>query len=551
MKHFSSTFAISLTLSALSLDGNIFAQYNVTTLPQPSLPNTTYTAFAIAADRAGNVYASATADTFAVVMKVGAQNNPFVGATQSVSGSSCPFSFSSTNYDLHTAMGLAVDSSAQNVYIAQISGPAIVHSNAGMVTCLTYDNTLPGAQNALGVAADDAGNVYYSGLAGYGQVFAVPSGAMQAKLLATLPCPGAVPAGLALDRNSNLYIADQYCHVVWQVSPGGKPVVFAGIPGSPGYSGDGGPANQALLDKPESVAVDLDGTVYIAEYGNTVIRQVKNNVITTIAGNRNRTTTVPVDGEGASALFMGPMSITVGPGGVLYVGDTPGSGEDASIRKLMPAGAMMISPTPGSVLPCQSATFRWSGFPAGSQYQYQLDLSDKIVPMGQGDIYSSGPTPLTSAQISNLPCDGRAIYVRLSAQINGIWQSGIYAYTASQLMTINVSPSSLPATGGLVTVTIAVTNSTAQTLQLKVTSDTAGPHPCSINPFTGAVSCPQPAVLGTASVAPGVSQQFIFTTTIAPMLPGLTYAITRDFAAAITAPNGTTLDSAYVAQTQY
>ena len=56
--------------------------------------------------------------------------------------------------------------------------------------------------------------------------------------------------------------------------------------GTPGYSGDGGPATAAVLNSPEGVAVDASGDLFIADSGNDVIREVNltTGTITTVAG---------------------------------------------------------------------------------------------------------------------------------------------------------------------------------------------------------------------------------------------------------------------------
>ena len=55
--------------------------------------------------------------------------------------------------------------------------------------------------------------------------------------------------------------------------------------GTAGYSGDNGPATSAQLNTPYGVAVDAAGNLYIADTGNHRIRKVSNGVITTVAGN--------------------------------------------------------------------------------------------------------------------------------------------------------------------------------------------------------------------------------------------------------------------------
>lgn len=95
---------------------------------------------------------------------------------------------------------------------------------------------------------------------------------------------GLDPANVALDAQGNLYIADEVNHSVRIVDPEGIISTLAGT-GEPGYAGDGGPATEAQLDSPLGVAVAPDGTVYIAEYGNHVVRRVgPDGTISTVAG---------------------------------------------------------------------------------------------------------------------------------------------------------------------------------------------------------------------------------------------------------------------------
>lgn len=62
-------------------------------------------------------------------------------------------------------------------------------------------------------------------------------------------------------------------------------VTIAGI-GVNGYSGDGGSAMNAMLNYPTSVAVDLNGNIYVCDYGNNRIRKIAkgSGIITSIAG---------------------------------------------------------------------------------------------------------------------------------------------------------------------------------------------------------------------------------------------------------------------------
>src|SRR5271170_1042212 len=69
--------------------------------------------------------------------------------------------------------------------------------------------------------------------------------------------------------------------------------------GSCAYSGDGGPATQAVLCNPQMTAVDGAGNIYFSDTGNSVIRMITPaGVISTIAGNGTRGTS----GDGGPAL---------------------------------------------------------------------------------------------------------------------------------------------------------------------------------------------------------------------------------------------------------
>ncbi|MHC5112213.1 MAG: PKD domain-containing protein, partial [Planctomycetota bacterium] len=95
------------------------------------------------------------------------------------------------------------------------------------------------------------------------------------------------PNWVAVDGAGNLYIADHYNHRIRRVDAvTGTTSTIAGN-GVPGYSGDGGPATSASLNYPHSVAVDDAGNLYIADHYNHRVRRVDaaSSIISTVAGN--------------------------------------------------------------------------------------------------------------------------------------------------------------------------------------------------------------------------------------------------------------------------
>ena len=92
------------------------------------------------------------------------------------------------------------------------------------------------------------------------------------------------PRGCAFDDQGNIYIADTIDNRIRKVDRSTGLITTVAGTGSPGWSGDNMPADQAQLNAPQAVAVDRDGTIYISDTGNQRIRRVKDGVITTVAG---------------------------------------------------------------------------------------------------------------------------------------------------------------------------------------------------------------------------------------------------------------------------
>ena len=92
------------------------------------------------------------------------------------------------------------------------------------------------------------------------------------------------PVGVALDTAGNFYFTDSGNLRVRKVTPAGIISTVAGN-GQSGFSGDGGAATAASLNRPAGIAVDFAGNLFIADSGNNRIRKVApSGAITTVAG---------------------------------------------------------------------------------------------------------------------------------------------------------------------------------------------------------------------------------------------------------------------------
>jgi len=80
------------------------------------------------------------------------------------------------------------------------------------------------------------------------------------------------PEGIAIDKQGNLYVADNSNHCIRKITPAGVVTLFAGTAEQSGFAD--GPAETAKFYYPQSVAVDSDGNVYVADLGNNRIRKI-------------------------------------------------------------------------------------------------------------------------------------------------------------------------------------------------------------------------------------------------------------------------------------
>ncbi len=101
------------------------------------------------------------------------------------------------------------------------------------------------------------------------------------------------PYEVRFDRQGNMFFVEMKNAVVRRVDAQSGIITTIAGTGEEGFSGDGGPATQAKLKQPHSIALDSDDNLYICDIGNHRIRRVDvgSGIISTFAGTGSREAT--------------------------------------------------------------------------------------------------------------------------------------------------------------------------------------------------------------------------------------------------------------------
>lgn len=129
------------------------------------------------------------------------------------------------------------------------------------------------------------------------------------------------PFGVVRGPDRSLWFADYEAHVVRRITPDETITTVIGT-GTAAHSGDGGPARDATLNKPHELRFDTGGNLFISDTGNHAIRRMdaKTGIITTFAGNGQK----GFSGDGGpadQARLNQPISLQFSPTGELYIAD--------------------------------------------------------------------------------------------------------------------------------------------------------------------------------------------------------------------------------------
>ncbi len=157
------------------------------------------------------------------------------------------------------------------------------------------------------------------------------------------------PSGIAIDTSGNIYIADAGNSCIRKVDVTGIVSLIAGVPGSAGYSGDGGAATLAQLNQPRGLAIDNAGNLFVADVNNYRIRKISPaGIITTIAGNGSMAHSG--DGLPATDASFRPTYVAVDlSNNIFFSTILPGPGNYSYIRKVNTSGIIRSIAGTGSI----------------------------------------------------------------------------------------------------------------------------------------------------------------------------------------------------------
>lgn len=410
--------------------------------------------------------------------------------------------------------------SLNNLYVADYNDNAIREVTPSGVTGTTGVVSTPygsltgqaGSSNGSGnsalfktpnsIVADGANNLYVADT-GNNVVRKISGGTVS-----TFATGFNLPEGIAIDGSGNLYVADTGNDVIKKITPGGAVSVLAGQSGTGGYA-DGSATSQALFNGPSGVAVDSLGDVFVADFGNEVVREITSGTVKTVAGQGG--VAGYMDGPPSETLFNGPNGVGVDSANNVYITDSLVPATTSTIagnnllRKMNSSG--VVSTLAGT------AGIAGSANGTGSSAQFYSLQASAIDPYGRiflSDTYNQlirlgGFAPTIGSQPVSLVATVGNQPVSFSVTAAG---TGPFAYqwyfngatisgaTSSVYTLASVSGSN----AGNYTVTVSNTFGS-------VTSNAATLIPVTVQPMTASVTAGQSV---TFSVTPADSGSFTY-----------------------------------------
>jgi len=221
--------------------------------------------------------------------------------------------------------------------VATLAGQALVSgSTNGYSTNALFSDP-------AGIVSDPAGNLFVADSQNHA-LRKISTNGLVTTLAGQLGVPGGgdemgaqarfdSPCGIARDQNGNLFVSDTGNHTIRKITPAGVVTTIAGRSGQSGFAD--GPSSSALFNSPLGIAVTANGTIYVADSGNHVIRAISpDGTVTTLAGSAENWGSE--NGSGTNARFNGPVGLALDDQENLFVADS----NNHTIRKIAADGTV-------------------------------------------------------------------------------------------------------------------------------------------------------------------------------------------------------------------
>jgi sugar lactone lactonase YvrE len=433
---------------------------------------------ALTTDSSGNLYVADAGNTLRYVTAAGVvttiAGQPGVAGWQDGTGTGALF---------NDPAGVALDPQG-NIYVADAADYTVRKvTSAGVVTTFAGKGNTQGSANGTGtlatftapsaLVADSAGTLYLADGNGNTIRKITTPGAVVTTLAGTgssgLTNGAAAnarfndPQGVAVDSAGNVYVGDTGNNCIRLISKStGQVSVFAGSTRGAAGSSDG-TGTAALFNGPAGLRVDASGNVYVCDAGNGTIRMISpQGVVTTISGTVGADDSK--DGVNSVAAFDLPGDLTLGAGGVIYVGDTA----NYTIRRVVPglatAPQLTTQPTSLSLSTGQTATFAvaissTATAPLAYQWQVETGGSSSWSNLSDGGVYSGSATAILTVSPATVPLSGNQYRCLISNPAGSVTSSAALLTVLGPPVVASGSQNAAIAVGGSITLAANATGS--------------------------------------------------------------------------------------------
>jgi Gluconolactonase len=307
-----------------------------------------------------------------------------------------------------------------NLQIRRVAPGVLVTTVAGKDGLVGYvDGIVPNARfgQLYSLVMDAAGNLYVTDETNHAIRKITPTGVV------TTVAGGAgvgyadgnggaaqfdLPMGIAIDAAGNLIVADSYNHCIRKITPAGDVTTVAGIGGTSGFKD--GLAATAKFNRPEGVAVDKAGNIYVADRSNSRIRKITpSGYVITIAGGYSTTYT---EGIGSLAGYYNPADVALDAAENIYVTDK----FHDRIRKISASKLNMYNTTAGYASAVQFVGISGAGL-----------TGDITVSAPAGFEISTNASTGFSSSLTLTPSSGDISTTKVYVRVSSLASAGSYS----------------------------------------------------------------------------------------------------------------------------